>query len=424
MIIKNIIWRRYFFSQLRRNFLSINFNNDDWSHQRADHALEWGNDLNQNLWTSVVKNIGPQSSPTKIRIQNSINPLKLWRSNNSARKNPIKINQEYWQYDSDRFSIWFYNGFQIAYNLMNNYLKQKAPEKSETIFQDYLKSGLERIDTKQVNQHIYLHNWMRNELNLMKELNIDMSWFFTSNNPLLNQSIIKFVKPNYLIFLDCEFNGEKKYFISFVPEKDLNIFNKKNLFIGRSYGVVKVDNQKLANDFHKIFKPYVDDIMLGLYNETNIKDYKELAINEIANLKLKQNENDEIVRIGKLYVRKSQAKLRKLYFGDSKIAKCGVCSKSYKAEFLWISHLKKYTECSPNEKLDPLVVMPMCLFGCDKLYEEGYIYIDNGVVKSNEKQKKATSDMLKYIEKISEQKCYHWHNNRQKYCNWHIKKHG
>ena len=49
----HIIWRKYFFSQLRRNFLSIQYENREWNKQKADHALEWGNDTTPDLWDSI-----------------------------------------------------------------------------------------------------------------------------------------------------------------------------------------------------------------------------------------------------------------------------------------------------------------------------------------------------------------------------------
>ena len=50
----HIIWRKYFFSQLRRNFLSIQYENREWNKQKADHALEWGNDTTPDLWDSIT----------------------------------------------------------------------------------------------------------------------------------------------------------------------------------------------------------------------------------------------------------------------------------------------------------------------------------------------------------------------------------
>ena len=40
--------------------------------------------------------------------------------------------------------------------------------------------------------------------------------------------------------------------------------------------------------------------------------------------------------------------------------------------FVWMAHLKK--KKLQRLKKDLNVVIPMCKFGCDDLYEEGYLY--------------------------------------------------
>jgi len=40
------------------------------------------------------------------------------------------------------------------------------------------------------------------------------------------------------------------------------------------------------------------------------------------------------------------------------------------------AHKKPRSDCNDAERLDPYIVMPVCLMGCDYLYENMYIYID------------------------------------------------
>ena len=44
------------------------------------------------------------------------------------------------------------------------------------------------------------------------------------------------------------------------------------------------------------------------------------------------------------------------------------------------AHKKKRTLCNPAERRDPDIVMPLCVFGCDFLYENRHVIVDDGVV--------------------------------------------
>ena len=45
------------------------------------------------------------------------------------------------------------------------------------------------------------------------------------------------------------------------------------------------------------------------------------------------------------------------------------------------AHIKKRAACSLEEKKDyKSIVMPMCSFGCDYLYERGYIAVSDGKI--------------------------------------------
>ena len=49
------------------------------------------------------------------------------------------------------------------------------------------------------------------------------------------------------------------------------------------------------------------------------------------------------------------------------------------------AHKKKRSKCSFNERIDPNIVMPLCKFGCDHLYEIVALKIKNNIVLSNSK---------------------------------------
>ena len=79
--------------------------------------------------------------------------------------------------------------------------------------------------------------------------------------------------------------------------------------------------------------------------------------------------------------RKEQSTLREWLFKGRELAACAICGKEYTVGAMRTAHKKKRSECSEEERRDPNIVMPLCVFGCDFLYEERYLYIEDGVVR-------------------------------------------
>ena len=71
--------------------------------------------------------------------------------------------------------------------------------------------------------------------------------------------------------------------------------------------------------------------------------------------------------------------LRKALF-KGPTAPCDLCGRVFEVEFLVAAHIKKRADCDDQEKRDVAhVVMSACRFGCDELYERGYIAVgDDG----------------------------------------------
>jgi hypothetical protein len=72
--------------------------------------------------------------------------------------------------------------------------------------------------------------------------------------------------------------------------------------------------------------------------------------------------------------------LRQWLFDGKSLEMCAVCGEEYSVSSLIAAHKKRRADCSGNERIDPHIVMPLCLFGCDHMYERGYIYIQEGRV--------------------------------------------
>jgi hypothetical protein len=113
--------------------------------------------------------------------------------------------------------------------------------------------------------------------------------------------------------------------------------------------------------------------------------------------------------------RTEQRKLRNWLFGNCEKKKCAICQNEYNNQSLITAHKKKRAYCTEEERTDPNIVMPLCLFGCDTLYENGAIWIDKGTVKVNYEIFDETSE-IRYLKKIEGKKLdQEWLNGKEEY---------
>ncbi|AXO37088.1 EVE domain-containing protein [Micromonospora sp. B006] len=85
----------------------------------------------------------------------------------------------------------------------------------------------------------------------------------------------------------------------------------------------------------------------------------------------------DLERSGTATHRGEQALLRQRLFGSATDAACAICGQTYPVRFLRAAHIKKRSVCEEQEARDlDHVAMPACLFGCDALFEAGYIAVD------------------------------------------------
>lgn len=154
------------------------------------------------------------------------------------------------------------------------------------------------------------------------------------------------------------------------------------------------------------------------------KYFEEVTINQYKALIDQFIEYDslETSRIGK--TRKEQAFLRKALFGNQTNGFCGICHNEFPVELLITAHIKKRAECTKEEKLDyKNVVMPMCTFGCDHLFEKGYIGVQNGIVELLKNEADLTIALRVYIGQLKGNYCNYWTDGSKSYFDWHIAHH-
>ncbi|MEH7569540.1 hypothetical protein [Priestia megaterium] len=169
------------------------------------------------------------------------------------------------------------------------------------------------------------------------------------------------------------FKKEKKNTVTF-PE--LNFFLEKK---GHKKAYRK---QKL---YHCPFV-YVDKSLgLGNYQLKLISQFSLPKENEdlykIYKNKLKQLQGTtDVTREEK--TRREQSLLQEWLFKNKETEECAICGRTFSCHSLVAAHKKKRANCTEEERTDPYIVMPACVFGCDYLYEYGYIQIRAGNIQT------------------------------------------
>ena len=161
---------------------------------------------------------------------------------------------------------------------------------------------------------------------------------------------------------DYNSNGEtweNIYFLDEVRKHNIpyldfnNAVGYKENYIIQGFGVL--DEIKSEKVFEKF----------GLESSTYIESIDENTYSEIA-LTITKTEQEFTSKR-----RLEQGYLRKKLFKSRTSSICSCCGKKYPISMLWCSHIKKRSKCNDNEKRDYNVVIPMCRFGCDELFEKG-----------------------------------------------------
>ncbi len=89
-------------------------------------------------------------------------------------------------------------------------------------------------------------------------------------------------------------------------------------------------------------------------------------------------------------------------------------------QFSVAAHIKKRSECSHDERLDiPAVAIAACKFGCDALFEAGYLAVDEkGVLVVSELAPKQGAAAA-YLARVAGEACGEFDAARREYYKWH-----
>lgn len=120
----------------------------------------------------------------------------------------------------------------------------------------------------------------------------------------------------------------------------------------------------------------------------------------------------------KVLARTEQAFLRKILFKNKRRATCCVCCHKYPIEFLVAAHIKKRSRCTEEKRNFRHIVAPMCKFGCDDLYEKGYIGVVEGKV-SIFRYPIDCPTVQERLDRLEGLDCLAWREETSPYFRWH-----
>jgi hypothetical protein len=206
---------------------------------------------------------------------------------------------------------------------------------------------------------------------------------------------------------------EYVYFIDEVKSVDIPyvVFNRvvgyADNFVIQGFNIL--DNEKSKR------------VIIGFDLESDIYsaavDYEDFKDEITKELDLKETD-----KFTKAQRRVEQSWLRQNLFGRRTIFPCSCCGKKYPISFLITAHIKKRNFCNTKERLDTSVVMPMCKFGCDELFEKGYISVVDGKFIKLSKSP-STDEVELCLKNIDGNICEYFKDNTEKYFDWHYNHH-
>lgn len=118
--------------------------------------------------------------------------------------------------------------------------------------------------------------------------------------------------------------------------------------------------------------------------------------------------------------RTEQSFLRNRLLNGKDHGRCFLCDEDLPAALLVAAHIKKRARCSDKEKRDYRNVVPMCLLGCDALFERGYVAVVRNVIDARLKSLHTRSRLSALLLTLRSRRL-EVEVPRKKYFKWHSK---
>jgi len=118
--------------------------------------------------------------------------------------------------------------------------------------------------------------------------------------------------------------------------------------------------------------------------------------------------------------RLEQGKLRQLHLGSHRVAACSICGRRLPVSLLVVGHIKQRARCLPSEKRDlQNIAMPICLLGCDALYESGFITVSPEGRIAVASHSVDSTGLSPVLARLSRRQCRAYSSATEPYFAWH-----
>jgi hypothetical protein len=125
-------------------------------------------------------------------------------------------------------------------------------------------------------------------------------------------------------------------------------------------------------------------------------------------------------RLGISRGRREQALLRAIHIGRAKAVRCSMCGRTLPPTLIVAAHIKPRSRCTMQEKRDLRnVAMPMCLLGCDALFEKGAITVSPEGTIAVSRFFARTPGVLKVLSRLRGRRCAGHSPLSEQYFEWH-----
>ncbi|WP_158846718.1 hypothetical protein [Saccharothrix deserti] len=143
----------------------------------------------------------------------------------------------------------------------------------------------------------------------------------------------------------------------------------------------------------------------------------ELSVDDTAG----GHHNGRLDSIAQVKIRLEQRRLRSLLADHRASAQCALCGDLFPLDFLVAAHIKKRASCTDDERRDlNNVAMLACTFGCDALYESGWITVDdNGLVRTRPPDRVPRGSMRDRLSHLKGRPCTAYTPSSAPYFEWH-----
>ena len=203
---------------------------------------------------------------------------------------------------------------------------------------------------------------------------------------------------------------ECTYFLDEVKPFSMNYMEFNNI-VGYEPGYVIQGFNVLDEEKSQLF--------IDTFDLASLTHVPNVTPDEFENAIDKFKDNESLERTIQSQARVEQSFLRKSLFRGS-VASCCICSNKLPIEFLAAAHIKKRSACTREEKLDSTnIAMAACKFGCDELYERGYIAVSESGTILKSTKRLHTSHSKVFVDQLVGKTCSAFNENNRHYFQWH-----